>query len=473
VKGGLWRAILGWFLVVVGILTVLLGAAGIGGSYLPGAEDPVGTRVVGAIIIAVGLLVAGGGIRLIRSRHRVPRTAPKLPRPARGLTRVHLVGSAAAAVLIAAGGVGAIIYSFSLDAEVQSFRSARQCATATDSECYQLRSVAITGVDVSHGRGDETDTVHFMDSNSLHEVAIHPGSLDSSVLRTGAEGVATLWRRKYTNMDVSNVAFATTDNPVGQQGEWRLIGFIVLGFVMFDVAALTGGFLYLRKRTAGRSGDTGGLPPSAVETTGYPILPFVLHPKPPRGRLLVWLVALPLGLAFEFLYFAQFGRLVQWTIGVGSALLVIAGAVWQLVVLPRSAIYIDEMSFGSVGAFGQRRSWARGEAARVVLKSLVRSRRTPALPFAIVVGPDGRARLTFSAALYDADSFVQFAAALRVPVDADSLEVPITPAQLEREIPGSVSWSLRHGQVLGAGLVVVLIALVLLAVELSSGPSHR
>jgi len=305
VRGGLWRSILGWLLVVAGILVVLLGAAGIGGSYLPDAQDPVGTRVVGAIVIAVGLLLGAGGIRLIRSGRRMARAAPKRPATDGRFTKVQLVGYSAAVLLGAAFGVGAIIYSFSLDGEVQSFRSSHQCSATPDSNCYQLRNVVITGVDISHGRSGETDTVQFTDSGTTHEVAIHPGGLDSSVLMTGAAVVATFWHGKYTNLDVAGVSFGTTDNPVSQRGEWREIGIIVLGTLLLQGALFGSGFLVLRRRTDSR----GKIPSrSAVETTGYPILPLVIHPSLPKSRSVVWFVALPLALGFEFIYFAQYGR---------------------------------------------------------------------------------------------------------------------------------------------------------------------
>ena len=469
-EGGLWRSILGWLLVVAGILVVLLGAAAVGVSYLPDAQDPVGTRIVAAIVIAVGLLLGSGGIRLIRSGRRIARAAPKQLRRARRFTRVHTVGYAAAVVLGAAFGVGAIIYSFSLDGEVQSFRSSHRCPTAPDANCYQLRDVVITGVDISHGRGGETDTVHFTDSGSSREVAIHPGALDSSVLRTGAEGVATVWHGKYTNLDVSGLSFATFDNPVGQRGEWRLIGIVVLGSFLLQAAVLGGGLLYLRKRKASAAVLT---PRSAAETTGYLILPLVLHPTLPKSRSIVWFVALPVALVFEFFYFAQYGRVVQWTIGAASALLLAWGAIWQLVLVPRSAIYVDDLSFGKVSGFGRRKSWDRSEAAGVVLRSLDRGRRVPALPSAFVVGPDGRARMRFSAALYDEDSYTKFAEALRVPLNTDAVAVPIVPAQLEKEIPGSTSWAARHATAVGAGMAIVGGAVILLLVELSSGPSQR
>jgi hypothetical protein len=81
--------------------------------------------------------------------------------------------------------------------------------------------------------------------------------------------------------------------------------------------------------------------------------------------------------------------------------------------------------------------------------------------------------MRFSAALYDEDSYAKFAAALRVPIDADAVAVPIAPAQLEKEIPGSTSWAARHATALGAGMAIVGGAVILFFVELSSAPSHR
>ncbi len=469
-RGGLWRSILGWFLVVAGTLVILAGVIAIAASYDPSTPDADSTRQGGWIFIGFGLVLAVPGILLIRSGRRIARAAPKRPRTGGRFTKVHLVGYSAAVLLGAAFGVGALIYSFSLDGEVQSFRSSHQCSTTPDTNCYQLRNVVITGVDISHGRSGETDTVQFSDSGAAEEVALHPGGLDSSVLKTGADGTATIWHGKYTNLDVSGVSFATSDNPVGQRGEWREIGIIVLGTVLLQVALLGGGFLLVRRRTEPR----GSIPPrSAVETTGYPILPLVLHPSLPKSRSVVWFVALPIALVFEFFYFAQYGRVVQWTIGAASALLLAWGAFWQLVLVPRSAIYVDDLSFGKVSGLGRRKSWDRSEAARVVLKSLDRGRRTPALPIAFVVGPDGRARMRFSAALYDEDSYAKFAAALRVPLDEAAIAVPIKAAQLEKEIPGSMSWAARHATALGAGMAIVGGGVLLLLLELSSGPSHR
>jgi hypothetical protein len=75
---------------------------------------------------------------------------------------------------------------------------------------------------------------------------------------------------------------------------------------------------------------------------------------------------------------------------------------------------------------------------------------------------------------YDNDSLAQFAAALRVPFDDDPAAIPINPSALEREIPGSVSWSLRHATALGAGIAIVLIAsFSVFAILGGVGPTHR
>jgi hypothetical protein len=470
VRGGLWRAIFGWFLIVVGILWILAGAIAIAASYDPSTPDAGSTRLGGAIFVGVGLVFAVPGILLIRSWRRVGRTEPRAAKPHRGWTKAHWIGAGGAAILVAAGGVGAIIYSFSIDADVQAFLTAHKCAALEDRNCYQLRNIVITGVDISHNGSAESDTVRFTDSGSSHEVDIHPGRLDSSVLRTGAEGEAILWRGNYTNVHVAGVAFATTDNPAGQRNEWRLIGFIALAFAAFEAAVFTAGFVYVRRRKALRAAL---LPRSAAETTGYPILPLVLHPSVRSIQFVVWLLLLPMGLAIGFFYLDQFGRAAQWTIGAASALLVAWGAIWQFVLVPRSGIYVDELSFGTISGLGRRKSYARGDAAHVALKSLYRGRRAPAIPLAIVVGPDGRARMRFSALLYAEDALTQFAAALRVPLDMDSLEPPITPTQLEKEIPGSMSWAFRHATALGGGIAIVGGAVILLAIELSSGPSQR
>jgi hypothetical protein len=420
---------------------------------------------------------------LIKAR-RLRKATPKEPRqrrPAPKLTMAHVVGSAAGSLAVVALGVAGVIYSHTLDDASQSFRSAHECAATGDSDCYQLRNVVITGVEVTHGNQGEIDMVHLIDAGSPQEVVIFPFGRDTSVLRSGADAVATVWRGKYTNLKVSGVSFATTDNPAGQQGEYRLLGYFGIGLGLVYATVTIALFRQLRKKPSGKSasqnaplGTSELLPQSVASSSGYPILPLVLHPKP-IGRL-AWFLLLPLvsELGLVLGYLPQFGAAVQWVVGSALALVTVAFLVWMVVFRPRTGLFVVEMSFGMITGFGRRRSWARNEASRVVVKNVDRARRSAPIVLALVVGPDGRALMRFPADFYDKESLRQFAAALRVPLDSGADEALVTPAQLEKEIPGSVSWSMRHANAVGGAMAIVAIAvLAVVMLLIGVGPSHR
>ena len=470
--GRTWRRILGWFLIVLGVLVVLFGAIAIAGSYIPGTQDPGSARIGGAIFIAFGLLVAAPGVFFLIKARRPGQGAPRPPRPAPGLTKAHVIGSVAGGIAVAALGAASLFYSHTLDDAAQSFRSAHLCTSTGDSNCYQQHEVVVTGVEISHGNQGEIDTVHFTDAGSPQEVVIFPFGRDTSVLRTSADAIATLWRGKYTNLDVSGVSFATTDNPVGNQGQYRFLGFLGLGLGLLYAGGVIALFRYGKKSSSLSAGPLGTqelLPQSVVTTSGYPILPLVLHPKP-LGRFARFLV-LPLiaGFGLVFGYLRQLGPVAQWA----TASALAAGFVWMLIYRRNSGIFVDEMTFGKMGGLGRRRSWARNEGARVVVKIVDRGRRAGSLRIALVVGPDGRARMRFATELYDAESLRQFAAALRVPLESVADENPVAPAQLEKEIPGSMPWPERHSTALGGGMVIVLIAIFAAILLVGLGPSHR
>jgi hypothetical protein len=392
-----------------------------------------------------------------------------------------MIGTAASSILLLALGVGAFIYSASLDADANSFKSAHLCTSAGAADnCYLLRDVVITGVDVSQRKQGETDVVYFTDAGSAHELTIQNQS-ETAVLRTGAHGVATLWRGKYTTLDVGGWSFATTDNPVGQQGEWRLIGFIGIGYGLVSGMLAVGGIRMLRKRAAPQAPGLGGLldtnellPASTAGTAGYPGLPLVLRPIPLTRQVPAWfLFAGAAAIAIEIWSLGRFGPLAQWGIGGGLAVLLVGLFGWQVVSRKRVALFVDDMSFGRVDGLGRRKSWPRNEAARVVVRLVARGRRATPFALAAVVGPDGAARFTFPARLYDAESLGQFAAALRVPLDADMSGTVL--AEIEREIPGAVSWPVRHATALGAGIAIVLIVAVVAVMVATGdfGPTHR
>lgn len=451
------------------------------GSQGPGITDPNGVRITGAVVIAIGLAVCGAGGWVVRRGPRSPRpprgSPADLERVMQRRARRSVVWTAISGAILLPIGVGALAYSISLDNAVRDFMTATACRPAApNSDCYERRSISITGVDISQGRSGEDDTVHFLDNGNAHEVSLHPGGRDSSVMRTGATGTATLWQGRYTDLDVAGVGFATDENPVGQQGIWRWLGVFSLGFGLLYAV---GPFAFRRIRKRGSKGaPAAGLPPQpvlelAAVTNSYPGLPFVIRPKrfSQRVKPVAWLLALGF-LLFSYLTVGQYGAGLQLVIVAVEAVLLAVFAAWQLLMSRNSALFVDELNFGSVDALGRPRTFARSEASRVVGRTVWNQKsRTSPYPVVFVLGPDGRARLRIMPKLYEPSAMSQLASALRVPLEDDP--TPVTPSELNRQIPASTSWLVRHSTAAGALLAVVLIAAVGVAVLLSAGPSHR
>lgn len=174
------------------------------------------------------------------SRHEAFKVRP--PEPGTDLITLKRRGLTDGVVLAIAGGVSLIFgvivlgFSLSLDSDARAFKSAAPCQPGIqDTNCYQQRAIGITGVGT--GRQGKVNIVDFLDSGNPHEVSLGPGLRDTSVLQSGASGVAILWHGRYTNLDVAGIDFVTDQNPVGQQGMWRLFALIGIGFALILWAA--------------------------------------------------------------------------------------------------------------------------------------------------------------------------------------------------------------------------------------------
>jgi hypothetical protein len=473
---------LGWFLIVFGVLLALLGLAGILGSYSPGVVDPNGARIAGVVIIGIGLAICGGGVWVVRRTPKAQRapldTAVQFEKALRREVRRSLIGIAVSAALLLLIGVGALIASLAQDGDVSSFKSASLCRPGvSNTDCYEQRSISITGVDISQGRSGENDTVHFLDDGIAHQVSLHPGNRDSSVLRTGATGTAILWHGRYTNLEVAGIAFSTDENPVGQQGVARLVAFMGIGGGLLMLA----GFRYIRGgRQLGvviAAADSSPQPQLGLESTGltagYPGLPLVIRPKPfmERVKPLAWLFGLVL-LFVTYVALAQYGAGPQLLMVGAEVIFLVSFVAWQLLMSRNTALFVDELNFGSTDALGRRIAHARNEAARVVGRTVWnRKNRISTYPIAFVLGADGRPLLRIMPRFYEAGAVSQFAAALGVPYEDEP--VPVTPAELNKEIPASTPWIARHSTASGAVLAVVLIGVVSAAILLVGVPNHR
>lgn len=152
----------------------------------------------------------------------------------RGLTEGVTLAIAGAVCLIF--GVIVLVYSMSLDSAARDFTSAVLCQPGIqNTDCYQPRAIGITGVGT--GRDGDVNTVDFLDNGNPHEVRLGPGLRDTSVLRSGASGIAIRWHGEYTNLEVAGIDFVTDENPVGQHSLWTLFGVIGVGFALILWAA--------------------------------------------------------------------------------------------------------------------------------------------------------------------------------------------------------------------------------------------
>ena len=482
-----WRRILGWVLTVLGVLVALFGLIAILGSSEPGVTDPAGARTGGVVFIVVGLVVAAAGIYLLLRAARNARVAKRIvltPEQRQLAVRRQLRNSlliySAGSLLALLVGLFSYLYSQSLASDVASFESAVSCTTNPGaSNCYQLRNVSITSVDVTHNRQGETDRVKFLDAGSSFEVSIQPGNLDSSVLRTGAAAVATLWRGRYTNLEVAGTSFATADNPVGQRDEYRTIALIGIVIGLLTAGAIPLGVRGLRRlggqRAAAELLPGQGGSDSDDLTVSYPGLPFLIRPRPLSKRVPWWvLLILPGFLLLTYVSVSPYGPASQWTFTSLAALCIALLVAWNLLTNRNSHLFVDDMTFGAVDAFGRRRSWPRSEAARIVRRT-VQDTSTQRRPYdvVIVVGTDDRARLRVMTQLYGRNELRQYASALGVPFDESLAAVPVSRAELTNEIPASGSWLSRHSVAAGVLLAVVLITVLSAVAVLTSGPNHR
>ena len=131
-------------------------------------------------------------------------------------------------------------HSLSFAADVDVLDTAVECTSNPgDSNCYQMRDVSITSVDVTQSRyGAEIDDVKFVDDGVAHELSIRPGKQDSSALRAGGSAVAVLWRGRYTQLQVAGTTFVTSDNPVGERNQFRTMAWFGILLCLGVAAAI-------------------------------------------------------------------------------------------------------------------------------------------------------------------------------------------------------------------------------------------
>jgi hypothetical protein len=130
-----------------------------------------------------------------------------------------------------------------------------------------------------------------------------------------------------------------------------------------------------------------------------------------------------------------------------------------------TSLFVDQHGAGMIPAFGRRKAVSTAAIRNVALRQVTYGKG--AVHRLILVGKDGRALLALPAAGFSLADAAQFAAALRVPVDATWQ--PVTVSKLRREIPGAVTPVYRFATASGIVLAAVLFIVILI---LSPRPGH-
>jgi hypothetical protein len=143
--------------------------------------------------------------------------------------RNSVIALSTVSVLALASALASYLYSLDLAAEVDTLDAAVSCATdSSPSNCYQDRDVTITSVVITQNRYNQTATVTFLDAGNPHEVSIRPFNSNSSTLQTGESAATILWRGLYTQLQAGGATYVTTDNPVGQRNQYRVIAWLAI-----------------------------------------------------------------------------------------------------------------------------------------------------------------------------------------------------------------------------------------------------
>jgi hypothetical protein len=87
VKRSPWRRIVGWILIVLGVLVTLTGLIGILGSGQPGVTDPAAAQTGGFAFIVLGLIVAAPGVYLVVRKARAASRAVPSPEQVESVKR--------------------------------------------------------------------------------------------------------------------------------------------------------------------------------------------------------------------------------------------------------------------------------------------------------------------------------------------------------------------------------------------------
>jgi hypothetical protein len=396
------------------------------------------------------------------------------PRPTRvrrrpSIGRILFWAYAVGLPLVSVGaGVGLLIAANRFDTAVQAYRNAPPCPAPPNSPaCYQLASGTLVSFSISRGKtGDTTDmTLQLPDGDRSTWAKTSWAQEDA--LKVGVPMRAEIYQGAITAVWVGDVGISTRDNPTYQQGDLReaaivipVIGLVITAATLFPmrrrmrsqpVAAMmidtnlpiADQAMLLRYAVLTDQPDpTSQVTPSRP---GAVNLPMTLRPRPIPANYPWWvaLIATGIGVPSLVLRMRTPGSIAQVVLA-ATVIAMLAGIVLHWLYRHRRMLVVDDMNVRRVNLFGMSRVVSRSEIASLAFPVIMSSNaRVPDEPRLLILDATGRCLLRLMRYYPTDDDAAQLAAALRVPLPANSSR-HTTASRLRRTIPGAVSWTEAH-----------------------------
>ncbi len=372
--------------------------------------------------------------------------------------------------LIAVGaGVVMLIASSRLDAAVQTYRSARLCPTASTSDaCFTLVPGTLVSFKITRGKtGDTADMTLRLPTGTVSTWAMTSWTQEDA-LHVGVPLRAKVYQAAISAIYVGDTGIETKDSPLYKQGNLRE-GAVIVPILGLAIGA--GSYWAIRRRN--RPGPVSikmidatlpiaeqemllrqALALDQPDTTrelaagSRPItvnLPMTLRPRRiPAGY--PWWVALivaGIGVPSLVLRMRMPGSIAHVVIA-ATLMAMLVGVILHWLYRNRRMLVVDDMSVRRVNLFGMSRSVSRTEISSLAFPVIISSNaRVPDEPRLLILDATGSCLMRLTRYYPTDDDAAQLAAALRVPLQADSSR-STTASQLRRTIPGAVSWPEAH-----------------------------
>jgi hypothetical protein len=365
-------------------------------------------------------------------------------------------------------GVAFFIAADRLDTAVQTYRNAPPCPNPPNSaRCYQLVTGALAAFSISRGKTGDTANMTLQLQDGNRSTWAKTSWAQEDALKVGVLVRAEIYQGAITAVWVGDVGISTKDSPTYQQGDLReaaivipVIGLVITAATLFPMrrrmrsqpvaALMIDATLPIADQTMllrhalliDEPDSTSQLTPSRPVAVN---LPMTLRPRPIPASYPWWLalIATGIGVPSLLLRMRTPGSIAEVVLA-ATVIAMVAGVVLHWLYRHRRMVVVDDMTVRRVDLFGASRVISRADVASLAFPIIMSiNPRVADEPRLLILDANGRCLMRLKRYYPTAVDAVQLAAALRIPLPADSSR-HTTASRLRRTIPGAVTWTEAH-----------------------------